>query len=566
MDWRDSARPRRPQPPRAPVTRRQLLRGTVGLGMAGLLAAVVVRTAPSSPPVDESAFLQPTALPSVPAPPTAVPATAAPTTTVAAAATVPAVPTGDPVPVGATPTTAPNPSPTAVPAAPTPVPTPDRQPNVLLVSIDTLRADRLGTYGFSQAHTPVLDQLAKEGTHFTRATCQLPQTDPSHAALMTGLYASTNGVKVHMVDRLRPGSQTLATVFQSAGYQTAGIYSWVSLDPQFCGLDQGFQTYQGYVIGRSGVFSNPLLEQLAHTYRQLKSDVPVLSAADAAVGVSSDYENTLDGRADVTNAGVFKWLDGYDGKQPFFLWVHYYDPHYPYTPPAGYDHLFNLDYHGSIDGSVNTIHELQHGQLHPSPDDLARLGELYQGEIAYTDSQFGELLARLAQMGVKDDTIIAVTGDHGESFGEHGDWTHGLKVYETEIRVPLILRYPGRVPAGAAFPGPVQVIDLMPTLLDLAGIQPKQGLQGTSMVPLLTGQDNGANRAAFTELADDSFVTVLTFGNWKLIRNDANGSLQLFNLNADEAEQTDLAGQNQTVTAELATRLQDLMQISGVSH
>ncbi|MHB8668934.1 MAG: sulfatase-like hydrolase/transferase, partial [Burkholderiales bacterium] len=120
-----------------------------------------------------------------------------------------------------------------------------KQPNVLLITIDTFRADRIGPYGYTQAHTPVIDQFAREGVVFDHAICQLPQTDPSHATIMTGLYASTSGVKSHMLDKLAPGSQTLASVFLGAGYQTAGLYSWVSLDPRFCGLDQGFQTYDG---------------------------------------------------------------------------------------------------------------------------------------------------------------------------------------------------------------------------------------------------------------------------------------------------------------------------------
>ncbi|HLG51749.1 MAG TPA: sulfatase-like hydrolase/transferase, partial [Chloroflexota bacterium] len=169
------------------------------------------------------------------------------------------------------------------------------QPHVLLVTIDTLRADRLGCYGYARAHTPVLDRLAREGVRFEQAICQLPQTNASHAALMTGLYPSTNGVKVHMVDKLPPGSQTLASVFADAGYRTAGIYSWVSLDEQFCGLDQGFQTYEGYVLNRSVIFSDPRLESLAATYRQIKAALPILKTADLVLGSSEHIEESLDG-------------------------------------------------------------------------------------------------------------------------------------------------------------------------------------------------------------------------------------------------------------------------------
>jgi len=440
-----------------------------------------------------------------------------------------------------------------------------RTPNVLLLTIDTLRADRLGAYGFASAHTPVLDQFARESVRFDHAICQLPQTNPSHAALMTGQYASTNGVKVHMIDKIRPDAQTMATIFQTAGYQTAGIYSWVSLDPPFCGLNRGFETYEGYVINRGAVFSNPGLEQLAASYRQLKDQVPILNTADVALGASEDYEATLDGRADVTNQAVFDWLDSHVGQGPFFLWVHYFDPHYPYAPPVGYDHILGLDYRGSIDGSLDTIHKLQLGQLTPNPADLARLEELYQGEIAFVDAQFGDLLDHLTALGVKDTTIIAVTGDHGESFGEHGDWTHGWKAYETEIRVPLILRYPPRLPAGLAVTAPVQLIDLLPTFQDLTDVKATQLIQGTSMLPVIASSATGSTRVAFTEIADESFVSILTYGNWKMIRNDANGQLQLYNLAQDEAEQANQLNEDARLTAELTTRLLDLMKISGVS-
>ncbi len=528
-----SAGPSLRAPSRPLVTRRGFLRGSIPIGLSAL-AVLVGATACTEP------------APAVKVPP-------------------PVAPSRGPQPATGAPRLIPTPVATAATAnAPTP-PATAKQPNVLLVTIDTLRADRLGAYGFAPAHTPVIDQIAREGVRCDHAICQLPQTDPSHAALLTGLYASTNGVKVHMVDKLKPGTQTLAGVLRGAGYQTAGFYSWVSLDPQFCGLDQGFQTYEGYVLNRGTVFSNPTLESVAAAYRQVKTSIPVVQTVDQALGTSTDYEATMDGRADVTNQAVFSWLDAHAAAGPFFLWIHYFDPHYPYTPPPGYDHILGLDYHGTIDGSVDTIHLLETGKLHPNPADLARLEELYQGEIAFTDAQLGKMLDHLGQLGLADDTILVVAGDHGESFEEHGDWTHGLTVFETAIRVPLLVRYPRKLPAGAAVSAPVQLIDVMPTLLDLTGLNAKQPIQGTSFLPLLIGPGTEGTRVAFTELADESFVSVLTWGDWKLIRNDANGQLQLYNLNADEAEQRNLASEQPQTMRDLSARLAEVMQDAGVS-
>jgi arylsulfatase A-like enzyme len=440
-----------------------------------------------------------------------------------------------------------------------------RQPNVILITVDTLRADHIGVYGMPGAQTPTIDRLAHEGARFDRAICQLPQTNPSHAALLTGLYASTNGVKIHMIDQLRSDAQTMADVFLQGGYRTGAIYSWVSLDPQFSGLNRGFQTYDGYVLNRSVIFSNPNLEQLAALYRQIEQKVPIVKTADAHLGSSDEIERSLDGRADVTNAAVFSWLDAHASSGPFFLWVHYYDPHYPYTPPAGFDHVLGLKYSGHVDGSIDTLKSIEDGKLALTDADLGRLGELYQGEIAFTDSQIGRLVANLGSRGILDDTILVLTGDHGESFGEHGDWTHGMKVFESEVRVPLVMRYPARIPAGMTVSAPVQLIDVMPTLLELTGLRAAKPIQGTSLLPRFTRASTATPGLAFVELADEAFVALLT-SDWKLIRNNANGELQLYHLGDDEAELHNLVRAEPRVTQDLAAQLQQMMVRSGVSH
>jgi arylsulfatase A-like enzyme len=144
--------------------------------------------------------------------------------------------------------------------------------------------------------------------------------------------------------------------------------------------------------------------------------------------------------------------------------------------------VFGSSYQGKIDGSIDTIQAIEHGKLTVNATDRARLGELYQGEIAYVDAQIGRLLDDLERRGLADQTVVALTGDHGESFGEHGDWTHGLEVFETEIRVPLLLRYSSRVPAGITVTQPVQLVDVMPTLLELAGLKSSSSLHGASLL------------------------------------------------------------------------------------
>lgn len=552
------------------LARRALLRGALGLGalaaFAGGLAALDVghrfglqsRTTalPTGTPIPSETTSVPPSVAAVPMP------TADAVVTESAHVPPPTatVPASSATPDRATPVA------TDVARNPAPATTTRlRQPNVLLITIDTLRADRLGAYGFKAANTPTLDRLAREGVRFDRAICQLPQTNASHAALLTGLYPSTSGVKVHMVDKLRPNSQTIASLFLDSGYRTAGIYSWVSLDPQFCGLNQGFQTYDGYVLNRSLLFSDPHLEALAALYRQFKARLPIVKTVDVALNSSDSIEKSLDGRADVTNAAVFQWLETHGHSDPFMLWVHYFDPHYPYTPPAGYDHVLGLKYSGKVDGSIDTLDAIEHGKLTLTDADRGRLEELYQGEIAFVDAQLGLLISELARRGILDDTIIVLTGDHGESFGEHDDWTHGLRVYESEIHVPLLIRYPRQLPPGVSVASPVQLIDVFPTLLGLTGLRAAKPLQGSSLIPLIKGTSDKTAPLAFTELADESFVSLLT-ADWKLIRNNANGELQLYRLSDDESELRNLARDQPTVTRELTARLQDLMKISGISH
>jgi arylsulfatase A-like enzyme len=261
---------------------------------------------------------------------------------------------------------------------------------------------------------------------------------------------------------------------------------------------------------------------------------------------------------------VFNWLDAHASGGPFFLWVHYFDPHYPYTPPAGYDHILGLSYNGKIDGSIDTIKMLEDGKASLTDADRARLGELYQGEIAYADDQIGRLIANLGQRGILDDTIVALTGDHGESFGEHGDWVHGTKVFESEVHVPLLVRYPRRVPAGVAITSPVQLVDVMPTLLDLTGLRAPKPVQGTSLLPQITRAGQAPATSAFIELADEAFVALLT-SDWKIIRNNANAELQLYRLSDDEAELRNLIRSETRVAQDLSAQLQEKMKVAGVT-
>jgi arylsulfatase A-like enzyme/tetratricopeptide (TPR) repeat protein len=276
-----------------------------------------------------------------------------------------------------------------------------RGPNVLLVTIDTLRADRVGAYGARDVATPTLDQLAARGVLFEQAMATVPLTLPSHASILTGQYPPTHGVRHNAIFRLADDAETVAERFSAAGFATGAVIGAAVLDPAF-GLAQGFAHY----------------------------DAKLPEERSAAGGF---YERPA---AAVTDAAL-AWLRTID--EPFFLWVHYYDVHGTYQPPEPFASRF---------------------RNHP-----------YDGEVAYVDQELGRLLAELAEAKRLDGTVVAVTSDHGEGLGEHGEDTHSYLIYEADLHVPLILAGPG-VPARKRIPAVASNTGLAATLLRLGGLPP----------------------------------------------------------------------------------------------
>src|SRR5439155_12699307 len=276
-------------------------------------------------------------------------------------------------------------------------------PDILLITLDTTRADHLGAYGDRRAQTPRLDQLARDGVLFERAIAAAPITLPAHASLLTGIYPFTHGVRNNGSFSLRPAVPTLTTVLHERGYVTAAFVSAFVLDRRY-GLAQGFDTYNDRFV-------------------------------------RTDARGELERRGDETARAAGEWLNrvGRD-ERPLFLWVHLYDPHDPYDPPPPFREAF--------------------------------AGRPYDGEIAFADQAVGAIFDQYARLGRRVPPIVAVVGDHGESLGEHEEETHAMFVYESTLRVPLILSWPGHLPAGRRVPAVVRGIDLAPTLLDLAGQPP----------------------------------------------------------------------------------------------
>ena len=327
-----------------------------------------------------------------------------------------------------------------------------QRPDVVLVSIDSLRADHLGAYGYPQPTSPVFDGLADEGVLFENAVSTTSWTLPAHAALFTGLYDSAHGV---IQDRFRLASNrvTLAEAMRDAGYQTAGFYGGPYLSPGF-GLAQGFDVWQD-------------------------CQTPLAQSAEGEKRHRVSHEDVTGPR---TLDAVSRWLERTD-ERPFFLFVHLWDVHYDYQAPPRYLALFDDEpYDGPGEGAGFESSPHLHAGM---PDrDLRRLKALYDAEIRFTDDVLGGLLERLRDRGRDRPRLLVVTADHGEELFDHGRKGHQKSLYEEVVRIPLLFHGVDLTPRRVD--DVVSLVDVMPTLLALAGAPSVAGA-GRDPSPLLRG-------------------------------------------------------------------------------
>jgi arylsulfatase A-like enzyme len=349
------------------------------------------------------------------------------------------------------------------------------RPNIVLISVDTLRPDRLACYGHDRPTSPVMDRLAREGTLFENVVSSTSWTLPAHSAMFTGLVDSVHGC-LETDTRLDDSRHTLAERLASAGYETVGIYSGPLLHPVF-GLSQGFDHY----IDCTGLAQHTM--SALQTGNKLDNEVVRQASATTITNPT------------VSNA-TRDWLNRND-KKPFFMFIHMWDVHYLYIPPPPYDTLFDPDYQGTMDGRNFFAAELDPGM--PKAD-LEHVLALYDGEIAWTDLFVGYILAELQRLGLDESTVVMLLSDHGEEFYEHGLRGHRLTLFEESIRIPLIVRWPGHVPAGRQLKSQVAMVDIMPTLLDLAGVPAGEDVMGRSLVPFFEGNTLPEGPAAVSEL------------------------------------------------------------------
>jgi arylsulfatase A-like enzyme len=381
------------------------------------------------------------------------------------------------------------------------------KPNVLLISIDTLRADHLSAYGYPRKTSPRIDSIAASGILYENAIAQAPNTHPSTAAIVTSRYPSELGGNPFKY--IPYSTATLAEVFRNAGYRTSAVVSNVWLRTSM-GFDQGFEGFDD------------------------KSAMSEFYADGERVA----WKNA----ADVSDAAL-SWLESRP-EGPFFLWVHYLDPHHPYEPPPEYREAFSTSYSENAEflrslamkptgEQTRTLTYMGRGKIPVTDEQFASIVDQYDGEIAYTDSQIGRLLDFLESRSLADNTIIAVTADHGEEFRDHGGWGHSHTLHRELLHVPLIVAYPG-APAGTRVEATTRLIDLAPTLLARAGLPVPTSMRGTDLSAAI------ADRPAVSMLTRKDEISV-EFGNHKLVSDLARTRPRLYELGTDPEERIDRA-------------------------
>ncbi|MEN8182404.1 MAG: sulfatase, partial [Myxococcota bacterium] len=324
--------------------------------------------------------------------------------------------------------------------------------HVVVVTVDTLRADHVGAYGGSVA-TPAMDELARHGVLFEAAFTPTPSTAPAHVSLFSGLHPWNHGVLDNAVPFEAEQLPWLAARAREAGFATAAFVSSYILAPRW-GFDHGFDTYH---------FE------------------PTRLASHERGTERFPFWN----RGSETTRAALHWLEAHRDR-PFFVWIHYFDPHSPYVPPPGYQRPRDepVDLEGK---TVPAAARTREG--------LAALIRGYRGDVAYSDAQLGALLDRLGRLGLRDDTVLVFTADHGEGLGDHGYMAHAHHLFEEQVRVPLMIAGPG-LPRGRRLRGPAQLEDLMPTLLALMGIDVPESLDGVDLLPWVAGRTRASPRAA----------------------------------------------------------------------
>jgi arylsulfatase A-like enzyme len=415
------------------------------------------------------------------------------------------------------------------------------RPSVLVIVVDTLRADHLGCYGYGRPTSPALDRLASEGALFERAFSQSSWTKPATASLFTGRFPLQHQA-LYERSRLPDAETTIPEALRQRGYRTAVLSANPWVTPEY-GFDQGVDDFVSVYderFTRVTLFMTVLkrISQVVDGKLRLYNKVKYLVLGELST-TARDVR--------LVDAAV-AWL-GAHGARPFFLYLHMMSPHHPYDPPKPFDRFVPDPQHAPVKNYPHKRYEFfAHGDPLPEPD-LADMVARYDGDILHADTEIARLLAALDREGLARTTTVVVTADHGEEFYDHRNWGHGQSLYNELIHVPLIVRAPGRIPPGIRSPRPVMHVDILPTLLALAGASrpPSVPPIAESLLDVVAGKSGTADRPILSELIYRAAQgEVVISGDRKLLAVRRADELvqQVFDLTHDFAERAPITSQS----------------------
>jgi arylsulfatase A-like enzyme len=407
-----------------------------------------------------------------------------------------------------------------------------RRLNVLLLTIDTLRADHLSCYGYERATSPEIDRLATQGVLFRNPIVQRGGTWPSLTSILTSMYPHSHGVRKNG-EQLDASKKILAELLRGEGYATAAFLTNMISAP-----NRGFDEKQ-------------------HFSRKSND----AEAAEAAI----------------------RWLEE-NRKRRFFVWVHLMGPHDPYAPSGRFARIFDTGYKGRLNGKRGTLERIQRQKRRLSERELAHIISLYDGDIVEVDQNIGTIVSSLDRLGLADHTLVVFTSDHGEELYEHNRYFfHSYSIYESVLRVPLVMRLPAGLPQGATVVAPVESIDIAPTILELLGIPLPGDFEGKSLANHILGQPSDAEAVAFSELGPEIFS--IRTERWHYIYNPLGlrapttrdrakqaqpvfeiAREELYDALHDPRETTNLVREHPELAAQLRRRLRAWIETSGATY
>lgn len=449
-----------------------------------------------------------------------------------------------------------------------------QQPNVLFVVMDTSRAK----IAFNSDVMPTVASIANEGATFEKAFTTAPWSLPSHASIFTGQYSSDHNTHAAST-QFDPDVPPLAEVFAQQGYETHAISNNIWISPEF-GFDRGFQTFQkGWQLVKGGADIGRISKEETTATEQARAIVDELLRSDAPQTIINTLfalfaRKRYDSGAWLTNKRLFRWLKSRDGSQPFFAFLNYLEPHLPYEPPR--------DAIKRIAGEEANLSEIRSvpqdawgylaGDVELSEQEFHHLETLYAAELSYLDRRLKSVYNQLDSLGILDETIIVITGDHGENIGDHGLMDHQYCLYDTLLHVPLIIRYPPEFEAGTASTKLVELRDIYPSLLELCDIT--ETLDDTQSNHPITQESNREHvigeyltpqpsmdtlESRFGTLSEevriyDRALASIRNQEWKLIIG-SDGSESLYDLREDPHEQRDVYDQYEDAAKDLRNEL-----------